>query len=72
MSPTLTVVPEIGFEVLVTTTAGAIVGESTSLGGVVIGPPPPGGVPLAVALLCTLPAITSAAVTTCVAAQVVV
>ena len=54
---------------LTTVSDGACaIGVSTTLGGVVIGPGVglvgvAGGVPLAVALLCTLPAFTSAAVT---------
>ena len=55
---------------LTTVIAGACaIGVSITLGGVVIGVGVglvgvAGGVPLAVALLCTLPAATSAAVTT--------
>ena len=50
---------------------GAAVGEVTVEGGVVSGLPL-GGVPVAVAAFTTLPAVTSAGVTTCVAGQVVV
>ena len=50
-------------------TIAGMIGVSTSLGGVTTGvgvglPGVAGGVPLAVALLCTVPAATSAAVTT--------
>ena len=63
--------------VLVIVRPGSPTGEVTVLGGVVIGvgvglPGVAGGVPVAVAVFTTLPAVTSAGVTSWVAVQVVV
>ena len=76
MSAALTTVPLAGFEVLLTLTDGAVadvsISSSSVTGGGVGLPGVAGGVPVAVAPLCTVPMITSGTVTVYVAVQVMV